>query len=134
MKVIVAIQWHKILGELQSMSIAIPGAQGLFSLLQKAFCHVEASQPRLRLSKAVHGFLDNFWWLANDNTSRPTRIVKSVPSNPALLGACNAAGTGMGGVTFIPTDDDVVPILWRKPFPKSVQKTFFLIQSYWHHH
>ena len=28
----------------------------------------------------------------------------------------------MGGVAFIPTDDDnVIPILWRKPFLKSVQ-------------
>jgi len=29
-------QWHKVLGELCSMSIAIPGSQGLFSLLQEA--------------------------------------------------------------------------------------------------
>ena len=37
MKVIAVKQWHKILGELRSMSIAIPGARGLFSLLQEAF-------------------------------------------------------------------------------------------------
>ena len=76
------------------MSIAIPGACGLFSLLQEAFWHVEASQSRVRLSKVVHGFLNHFWWLANDIISRPTQISKLVPSNPAF----DAAGTGMGGV------------------------------------
>ena len=53
------------------MSIAILGARGLFSLLQEAFCHVESSRPRIRLSKAVHGLLDDFWWLANDIASQP---------------------------------------------------------------
>ena len=72
MKVIAVQQWHKILGELRSMLIAIPGACGLFSLLQEAFRHVEADRPRIPLTKAVHGFLDNFCWLANDIASRPT--------------------------------------------------------------
>ena len=112
MKVITVQQWHKILGELHSMSIAIPGARGLFSLLQEAFRHVEADRPRIRLTKAVHGFLDDFCWLANDVASRPTRIAELVPSNPALLGACDAAGTGMGGIAFIPAEDETVtPIL-----------------------
>ena len=47
-----------------------------------------------------------------------------VPVIPALLGAYDAASTGMGGVVFIPTnnddDDDIVPMLWQKPFPASV--------------
>jgi hypothetical protein len=30
-------QWHKVLGELQSMVLAIPGGRGLFSLLQSGF-------------------------------------------------------------------------------------------------
>ena len=77
----------------------------------------------------VHGFLDDFRWLAKDIASRPTRIAELVPSNPALLGACDAAGTGMGGVAFIPSpnpiDDDDIPILWRKPFPLDIQKKLF---------
>ena len=102
------------LGELLLISIAISGNQGWFSLLQEAFWHVKASQPRIRLSKAVHGFLDDSWWLSNDIASQQTQINELVPSNPALLGACNATGTDMGGAAFIPTDDnnDVVPILW----------------------
>lgn len=51
MKVIATKQWHKILGELWSMSIAIliviPRARGLFSLLQEDFRHVESSQPQI---------------------------------------------------------------------------------------
>ena len=109
------------------MSIAIPGAPGLFSLLQEAFWHFKSSRLRIRRLKAVYGFLDDFWWLAKVTVSRPTRIAELVPSNPALLGACNTAGTGMGGVAFIPSsnpidDDDVVPILWRKPFPIKIEK------------
>ena len=122
MKVIAVKQWHKILGELGSMSIAIPGAWGLFSLLQEAFCHVEMDRPRIRLTKVVHGFLDNFCWLTNDVASQPTHIAELVPTNAALLGACNAASPGMGGISFIPSDDGTwIPILWRNQIPKSVQ-------------
>ena len=46
--------WHKILGELRSMSIAIPGCVGLFSVLQEAFRHEEKGRKRLRLSKTLH--------------------------------------------------------------------------------
>ena len=74
------------------MLIAISGARGVFSLLQEAFRHVEVDCPRIRLTKDVHGFLDNFCWLANDVASQPTQIAELVPSNPALLGACDAAG------------------------------------------
>ena len=52
--------WHKIMGELRSMSIAIPGCTGLFSVLQEAFRHEEHGRHRLRLSKTLHGFLDDF--------------------------------------------------------------------------
>ena len=129
-KVVATNHWHKILGELCSMSIAIPGAQGLFYLLQEVFRHVESGRPRIRLSKSVHGFLDDFRWLANDIASRPTQIAELVLSNPALLGACNAAGTGMGGVAFVlshnPVDDnDVVPILWHKSFQIETPKNLF---------
>ena len=70
----------------------------------------------------MHGFLVDFWWLANDIASQPTRILELVPSNPALLGACDAAGPGMGGIAFIPSDNgSLIPILWRKPFSTSLQ-------------
>ena len=115
--------WHKVLGELRSMALAIPGARGLFSLLQEAFRHEEKTQPRLRLTKALHGFLDDFRALAKDVTSRPTRIDELIATQPAVLGACDAAGTGMGGVAFITTPDgDLVPCLWRQPFSLAIQR------------
>lgn len=116
--------WHQVLGELRSMSIAIPGATGLFSLLQEAFRHEEPGRHRLRLTTKIHGFLDDFRWLANDIAARPTRIAELVPDSfPATLGACDAAGTGMGGIHFIPdANGAVTPILWRAQFPLWVQR------------
>ncbi len=51
-------KWHTVLGELRSMALALPGARGLFSLLQEAFCHKE--KHRIRLSAGVHDALDDF--------------------------------------------------------------------------
>lgn len=113
--------WHKVLGELRSMAIAIPGARGLFSVLQEAFRHNDTNdnRPRLRLTNAVHDFLDDFRLLAKDVANRPTRIAELVPDvYPATLGACDAAGQGMGGVHFVPDKDGtIIPILWRQRFP-----------------
>ena len=122
-RVVLKKDWHKVLGELRSMSIALPGSQGLFSLLQEAFRHEELDRPRLRLSKMVHGFLDDFRWLATDIASRPTRIAELIPDPlPSTLGACDAAGTGMGGVHFVPDEHgNIVPLLWRQPFPPWVR-------------
>jgi hypothetical protein len=97
----VAIQkWQQVLGELQSMSIAIPGSRGLFSLLHEDPRHQEPG-ARIRLLKGVHDCLDDFRWIANDLASRPTRLYEIVPqTHPELLGAQDACGFGMGGVWF----------------------------------
>jgi hypothetical protein len=50
-------EWHKVIGELRSMSVAIPGCKGLFSILQEAFRHEETERPRIRLSKNTPWFL-----------------------------------------------------------------------------
>ena len=60
-KTIATKDWHKVLGELCSMLIALPGLVGLFSLLQEAFQHEDPTRSRLNLSKASHSFLENFW-------------------------------------------------------------------------
>ena len=121
LKVIDEKKWHKVLGELRSMSIAIPGSRGLFSLLQEALRHREQSRPRIRLTKDVHRVLDDFRWLAKDIASRPTRLAELLPNAPRVLGACDAAGTGMGGVFFVPTRDGYESFLWRAPFPPHIQ-------------
>ena len=43
--------WHKIVGELRSMSIALPGCSGLFSILQEAFRHEDATASVSDLQK-----------------------------------------------------------------------------------
>ena len=55
-----AKNWHKLLGELRSMSLAVPGVAGAFSILQ------EALADRVKLTAAVHDQLDDIRWLAND--------------------------------------------------------------------
>ena len=61
------------------MSIILPGLVGLFSLLQEAFRHEDPTRPRLNLSKALRGFLEDFCWLAKDVATQPTRIAELVP-------------------------------------------------------
>ena len=63
-------KWHKILGELRSMALALPGARGLFSQMQEALFHVKGK--RVTLSPGVHDALDDFKWLAEDVTKGPT--------------------------------------------------------------
>jgi hypothetical protein len=93
-------KWQQVLGELRSMSIAIPGSRGLFSLLHEALRHQEPG-ARIRLSQGVHDCLDDFRWIANDLADRPTRLYEIVPqTHPELLGAQDACGYGMGGVWF----------------------------------
>ena len=85
------------------MSIALPGSVGLLLLLQEAFHHEDPMQLQLNLSKSLHGFLDNFWWLANDVAARPTQFVELIPDTcPATIRACDAACIGMGVSTLSP--------------------------------
>ena len=96
------------------MSIALPGSVGLFSLLQEAFRHEDSTQLYLNLSKLLHGFLEDFRLLVTNVATRLTGIAELVPYPvPATIGACDAAGTGMGGIHFVPTPDgSITPLLW----------------------
>jgi hypothetical protein len=119
--------WHKILGELRSMSLALPGSRGLFSQLQEALVHQK--QKRLRLSRGVHDALDDFRWLAANIANRPTRLAELVATPPAVHGTADASGKGMGGVAFPPSQEftspdsggsNDAPILWRARFPADI--------------
>jgi hypothetical protein len=113
-------KWHQVLGELRSMSLTIPGLRGCFSLLQQAFRHTEKN--RVRLTENLHDFLADMRYLAQDLASQPTRLYELVPDRPSVIGACDAAKPGMGGVFFAPTPTATTqPYLWREPFPNSVQ-------------
>ena len=137
-------KWHQTLGELRSMSLAIPGARGLFSLLQAAF--QQCSNKRIPLSAALHDFLSDFRWMHQQLQQRPTRLYELVPTTPTVIGAHDASGFAMGGV-ILPTPHAVGrqvklygpaspttssftthrattphPILWRAPFPAAIRK------------
>jgi hypothetical protein len=124
------------------MALALPGARGLFSLLQEAFRHKQ--KHRIRLSAGVHDALDNFRWLHRDLATRPTRLYEIVPSKPTLIGSHDASGHGAGGVWF-PTASAVprqaqywepsrppdgpqvtappavaAPVVWRTQFPPDI--------------
>lgn len=112
-------RWHQIMGELRSMTLAIPGLRGFFSLLQEAFRH--ETRRRIRLTQNIHDMLHDIRWLAQDLGQRPTRFREVVPTKLAAIGACDAAATGMGGVFFLPhADGSLSPYLWRQPFPPHI--------------
>jgi hypothetical protein len=125
-------KWQQILGELRSMTIAIPGLKGMFSLLQHALSQLQGD--RVRLNQGVHDTLEDLRWLAGDLTVRPTRLFEIVPQSRAeILTATDACGYGMGGVGFVaspslqirdthPGDPstNITPVLWRSRFPADV--------------
>jgi hypothetical protein len=109
--------WHKVIGELRSMALAVPGARGLFSALQTGFQQTEAHH-RVRITAPIRHQLNDFAALAMELHTRPTRLEEIVEDDPSGLGAVDASGQGMGGVWFVP---NARPMLWRARFPKSVQ-------------
>jgi hypothetical protein len=113
--------WHKVMGELRSMTLAVPGLRGLFSLLQEAFRHKQ--QGRIRLTNNLHDFLDDIRWIVKDLEHRHTHLHELVPEPaPFILGATDACAKGMGGVFYLPHGTHYTPCLWRQPFPEEVQR------------
>ena len=123
-------EWHQLLGELRSMSIAIPGSRGCFSFLQHA---LRPGAKRIHITQPVRDQLLDFLHLAQDVTSRPTHIAEVVPTPPTYYGSMDAAKAGMGGVWFPPGPPEPntihphrssrlqAPILWRQRFSPQLQ-------------
>lgn len=111
-------EWHQLLGELRSMAPALPGARGLFSVLQDALR--KGDRSRVRLTRHVFDSLADFRAIADSLRDRPTRFRELVPVGaPIALGACDACLRGMGGVWFRP---NAAPVVWRARFPPSIQQ------------
>jgi len=114
-------KWQQLLGELRSMALAIPGAGYLFSTLQ----HPLTAQPnshRIRLSALTRATLADWCSLADHLASQPTNIITLIPTAPSYVGACDASGSGMGGVWFPTTlaRGGTAPLIWRTAFPTSI--------------
>ncbi|EJK56345.1 hypothetical protein THAOC_23791 [Thalassiosira oceanica] len=111
-------KWHKVLGELRSMSLALPGARHLFSHMQHALA--TKLKGRVSLRKGVHDALDDFRWMLDNLASRPTRIAELVPLLSSAEGHHDASGTGAGGIWFPaahlnPREGyEHKPVIWRE--------------------
>ena len=112
--------WHKLLGELRSMVLGIPGGHGLFSQLQLVLRSRE--HHRVCIHHEARDQLLDLQLLANDLAARPTRIAEVVPAAPHYIGCSDAALSGMGGVWFPPPGGHGhPPYMWREPFPPHIQ-------------
>jgi hypothetical protein len=112
-------KWHQLLGELRSMSPALPGTRGLFSILQDALS--QGDRHRIRLNRHIYAIAEDFLALVNAVAARPTRLRELVPTSPSDVGACDACKDGMGGVWFDATNPTTTPpVLWRHRFPQHI--------------
>jgi hypothetical protein len=131
-------RWHQLLGELRSMTLAIPGARGLFSQLQEAL-RGRDPKHKLNLRRGIHDALQDFRLLQDDLARRPTRLYELVPLPPTLDGDHDACQHGAGGVWFpsptatprrarssgvdLPRDSGsspLHPIVWRATFAPDI--------------
>jgi hypothetical protein len=113
-------KWHRLLGELRSMSLALPGSEGLFAPFQAALTKATAtSQQRIRVTRPVRDALADWEWLAANIFSRPTSIAEVVRKPVSLIGACDASAAGMGGIWLDPSSNSH-PLCWRAKFPESL--------------
>lgn len=116
-------EWQKVLGELRSMALGLPGSKGLFSAMQFA---LRPEAKRIRLTNSVHDALDDFRWVAAQATVRPTRLYELIPIGLDIVGATDASGYGMGGVFFVPTPWSTAdrPVYhsycWQSWFPQDI--------------
>lgn len=117
-------KWHKVLGELRSMSLALPGAKHLFSHMQHALLQQQGG--RLSLKKGVHAAISDFKWILRDIETRPTRIAEIVPLLASAVGHHDASGKGAGGAWF-PSEHLAIreghergPFVWRLEWPAHI--------------
>ena len=126
-------KWHKVIGELRSMSLALPGARNLFSHMQ--FALVNRFGQRIALKKGVHDALSDFRYLFEDVANRPTRIAELVPLLASAVGHHDASGLGAGGVWFVPNHVarrhgyKSGPVVWRYEWPDSIKKNLVTMDN-----
>ena len=130
-------KWHRVLGKLLSMALALPGSRGLFSQMQEALFHVKGK--RVTLSTGIHKALSDFQWLAEEVANRPTRMYKLVPLRPTVDSYHDSSRYMYGGMVLpgptaiprilplqlsaarpSPNPNRSHPIVWRMPFPRDI--------------
>ncbi len=91
-------KWHKVLGELCSMSFALPGSRNIFSTMQNVLA--SKTGGHLAFDKGVHHALEDFRWMQENISSHPTQIAEVVPLLPVAEGHHDSSGLGAGGIWF----------------------------------
>lgn len=119
-------QAYKLLGELRSMQLGIPGSQGLLSTLQHALTEsLRGRRKRVRLTTQVRRHIADLLDLVESVSDRPTRIAELFPQYPAhVYGLCDASKQGFGGVIFPSDHLQSPPIAWRLPAPNDIKRAF----------
>ena len=111
--------WRNLLGELRSMILAIPSAEGMFIHIQASPVNAGSSN-RIKVDWSNRDKLRDWKWMAADITTRTTSITEVVRHPPSIWQATDAAKSGMGGVIFDLTKQ-AEPIVWRQRFPADIQ-------------
>ncbi len=91
-------KWHGVLGELRSMSLALPGSCNIFSTMQNALALKTGG--RLALDKDVHHALEDFRWMQEHISTHPPWIAEAVPLLPVAKGHHDAFGLGAVSIWF----------------------------------
>lgn len=115
--------WHKLLGELCSMTLAISGGLGLFPLLQHALSI--ATGNHVYLSPPMHDQLDNFCCLAAWLGKHPSWLAETALDHMMHKGTIDTASTSMGSVWIHPTEHPNLHPLWHQPFLLDIHHEFF---------
>jgi hypothetical protein len=85
-----------VLEGLRSMSLALPGSRNIFSTMQNVLALKTGGC--MALDNGVHHALEDFWWMQENISTRPTWIAEVVPLPPVAEGHHNASGLGAGGI------------------------------------
>lgn len=101
------------------MAPALPGARGLFSVLEDSLS--KADRHRVRLTQRVWDVVSDFTDIADSLRQRSTRLQELIPMAPTWVGASDACRDGMGGAWFHTTDRTQPPIVWRQAYPSDVR-------------
>jgi hypothetical protein len=111
-------RWQQLLGELQSMAMAISGAKFHFSLLQ----HATVSQhgTRIWLTSLIRNALQD-WKSLLVHLSNPISLHALVPKAPEFVMGCDASILGVGGWLWQPSHPHHIYV-WRHPFPAQIQQ------------
>jgi hypothetical protein len=111
-------QFQTMAGKLQHAAFGLPGGKGLFSPIYNA---MKGDPTEIPLTPELVQTLQDWRVLLQQIDSRPTSVLELMPKEPWYIGYCDACGFGAGGV-WISGTKDIIPIVWRIPFPPDVEK------------